>query len=140
MFRGPLADRIRFNSELDSNGCWIWRLRLDKDGYGQISVQNKTRRAHRVAYEALVGEIPEGLELDHLCRVRSCVNPEHLEPVTSKENTLRGESFSAVNARKTHCSKGHELAGDNLEIRGKQRSCRECRRKEARERWRKLNA
>jgi hypothetical protein len=76
----------------------------------------------------LVGPIPEGKQLDHLCRNRACINPEHLEPVTAKENILRGESFSAKNARKTHCIHGHELSGDNLRILKHGRVCLECRR------------
>jgi hypothetical protein len=70
--------------------CWIWQLALSEDGYGSVSVGRSTVAAHRFYYEQRFGPIPEGLELDHLCRVRSCVNPEHLEPVDSAENTRRG--------------------------------------------------
>lgn len=85
--------------------------------------------AHRFAYERLVGLIPEGLQLDHLCRVPYCVNPAHLEPVTSRENTMRGLNFAAVNAKKTHCLRGHLLSGDNLMTTPSYdgRLCRTCR-------------
>jgi hypothetical protein len=76
-----------------------------------------------------MGAVPEGLELDHLCRVRGCVNPKHLEPVTHRENLMRGESWSAVNARKTHCPEGHPYDETNTYIDGKgRRRCRECAR------------
>lgn len=114
-------------------GCWIWKAARDRDGYGFFTpIHGKHLRAHRVAYELLKGPIPEGLQIDHLCRNTSCVNPNHLEPVTHLENNRRGvTSFSARNRRKTHCPKGHPYSGDNLarwKLRsGKnQRSCREC--------------
>lgn len=72
--------------------CWIWRGVLDRDGYGQFGVGRKNLRAHRWAYESVVGPIPEGLEIDHLCRVKSCVNPLHMEPVTKTENIRRARS------------------------------------------------
>lgn len=89
--------------------------------------------AHRVVYEELVGPIPDGLMLDHLCRVRHCVNPEHLEPVTNRENVLRGEGHSAKAARATHCLKGHPYAGENLRILSNGwRRCRACHRERER--------
>lgn len=86
--------------------------------------------AHRFAYELAHGSIPEGMTIDHKCRVRHCVRPSHLEPVTGKVNILRGESPSAKNARKTHCIRGHPLFGDNLIIRSDNdgRRCRTCQR------------
>lgn len=81
--------------------------------------------AHRLAYEGLVGPIPEGLQIDHLCRVRNCVNPEHLEPVTSRENTMRGDNWSAKYAKMTTCAKGHSF--DAVTKDGK-RKCKTCRR------------
>jgi hypothetical protein len=83
-------------------------------------------RAHRVSYVLAHGSIPDGLQLDHLCRNKLCVNPTHLEAVTARENTLRGVSVAAVNAKKTHCPRGHELSGSNLLAYRKVRSCRAC--------------
>jgi hypothetical protein len=110
--------------------CWLWQGALDKKGYG---VYGKPRRfAHRIVYEEIVGPIPAGLTIDHLCRVKCCVNPAHMEPVTIGENVLRGESVPAQNARKSHCHRGHPLSGDNLYVcptePSRHRRCRECRR------------
>ena len=115
--------------------CWLWTA-YTQNGYGRFWVGNKMRKAHRVAYEMSVGMIPEGLTLDHLCRVRNCVNPAHLEPVTAKENTLRGDAVGAINSAKTHCKQGHPFEGENLYIGpdGK-RKCRSCGRAKA-ERYR----
>lgn len=106
----PLAERIAINSRVDKNGCWRWQKSIKPDGYVDITIgsrRNNTRKsvkAHRVSYEAFIGPIPEGLTIDHLCRVRDCVNPEHLEAVSMKENTMRSPiSPTAVNARKERC-------------------------------------
>lgn len=110
--------------------CWLWTASAPH-GYGQIKAGGKfvkTLYAHRVAYEMLVGPIPEGLHLDHLCRVTRCVNPKHLEPVTRRENLLRGESPMAKHARKTECLRGHPFSGANLYTTSKgYRCCRICR-------------
>ncbi len=99
---------------IDKNGCWNWDV-CDNLGYGRATDgKHRSVKAHRLMYERLVGPIPEGLVIDHLCRNRTCVNPDHLEPVTQSENVRRGNGFSAVNARKTHCKRGHPLDGDNL--------------------------
>jgi len=126
------AEECRFWSRVDvraDNECWLWQGHLI-NGYGVFCQSHADRiRAHRYAYETMVGAIPEGKELDHLCRVRNCVNPAHLEPVTNKENVLRGEGVTAQNARKTHCPHGHPYSGDNLYVTPKgYRGCRECRR------------
>lgn len=108
-----------------SPGCWNWTAGLDSKGYGQFRVSTQQKIvAHRFAYELLVGPIPAGLQLDHLCRNRQCVNPDHLEPVDSRTNTLRGEGPTAQHARKTHCCHGHELTDDN--VRRTKRGARVC--------------
>ena len=105
-----------------STGCWLWLGAL-REGYGLYSTRRpkSTRNAHRVVYELLVGPIPSGLQLDHKCRVRRCVNPEHLEPVTPRENVLRGEGVAAQHAKRVTCKNGHPLIWD-----GWQRRCRPC--------------
>ena len=119
----------RFVPEPNS-GCWLWIGHVDeKLGYGRFVVEGRRRVAHLVSYEALVGPVPAGLQLDHLCRVRSCVNPAHLEPVTQAVNIFRGEGISAINSRKTHCARGHAFSSENTVLKrgGKQRCCRTCR-------------
>lgn len=110
------------------NGCWEWQNAL-AHGYGCFAPKQFVMlRAHRVAYELLVGSIPEGLVLDHLCRNPCCVNPAHLEPVTQGENCRRGEGFAGRNIRKTECKAGHPLSGTNLYVDPKgRRQCRACR-------------
>lgn len=118
------------------NGCWQWTGNKHPDnGYARIWFdRHDDRLAHRVAYEWAKGPIPEGLVLDHLCRNRSCVNPSHLEPVTSVENVMRGESAWAINARKTHCLRGHPFSDENTRVYGGMRHCLECGRIRKRER------
>ncbi len=103
--------------------CWLWTGSLNADGYGNF----RGRGAHRVAYELVIGPIPEGHTLDHLCRVRHCVRPDHLEPLTLGENVLRGEGWSALNARKTHCPQGHAYTPENTLLYRDHRYCRACR-------------
>jgi hypothetical protein len=95
-------------------GCWIWTGYTNRAGYGRFWANGKVRQAHMVSYFIHRGLFDAGLELDHICRVKCCVNPDHLEPVTHKENTLRGEGACAKFARRTHCKRGHELSGDNI--------------------------
>lgn len=111
-----------------NTGCWLWAGALDKDGYGLMRVtKNGTLRSHRVFYQHYIGPIADGLVIDHLCRVRCCVNPSHLEPVTSIENLLRGDTVLAFKRRQTECKNGHPLSGDNLIIRKSgRRGCRIC--------------
>ena len=134
----------RFLSKVDTlsdaaaggHGCWIWLAAIDKDGYGFTRIGKRSAvRAHRISYECCVGPIEDDLVIDHLCRHRICVNPRHLEAVSNKINLLRGESFSAVNARKDVCDNGHPFSGPNLISHPNgHRSCRECRRVRGRER------
>jgi hypothetical protein len=122
----PMVDK-------SENGCWNWLGYRGPAGYGEIGsrkgnrpTESQTKLAHRVAYELLVGEIPAGLHLDHLCRNTSCVNPEHLEPVTRKENVERG----LHGVLRTHCIKGHRFTSANTRINAKDgaKRCRDCAR------------
>lgn len=123
----------RFWSKVHVNvatGCWEWRARIHRQGYGQFGVASgQMKGAHRVAYEALVGTVPAGLELDHLCRVRHCVNPRHLEPVTHAENMRRGVVWE-FNRNKTQCLRGHAFDEMNTLYvkRSNERQCRTCNR------------
>lgn len=116
------------------SGCWNWMGAKDQKGYGQIRDESgRTVRAYRWAYEHLVDAIPDGLQIDHLCRNRGCVNPAHLEPVTARVNILRGNGLTAQEARRTHCPRGHPYSGDNLHMRPNgSRRCRACHRLEQR--------
>lgn len=131
----PVIDRVAAKIHIstehfyEGTPCWEFTSSLDPNGYGTIFYSgNEYRKVHRVMYELLVGPIPEGWVIDHLCRNTSCCRPRHLEPVTRGENVLRGTGNSAQNARKTHCSKGHPLSGPNLRIsKDGKRKCRICR-------------
>ena len=119
----------RFWSKVDkSSDCWIWTAARYPSGYGVFVVKHGVLRpAHRIAYLLTHGAIPDGLELDHLCRNRLCVNPDHLEPVTHQVNCLRGESPSANHARRTSCVNGHPFDERNTHIRPDgSRKCRAC--------------
>lgn len=114
-------ERVAFDSE---TGCWLWCGSMGDSGYGRF----RGTMAHRFSFEQFNGPIPDGQEPDHLCRVRRCVNPEHLEAVTHRENVLRGESIPAQRARLTHCFHGHPFDEINTVRVGLGRACRICRR------------
>jgi HNH endonuclease len=119
-----IAERIRVEDD-----CWIWTRGTTREGYALLSVRNRTYVVHRLMYEILIGPIPEGLTLDHMCERPSCVNPFHCELSTMRENILRGNGPPAVNARKTHCKNEHPLSGENLYLHPDgRRECRICRR------------
>jgi hypothetical protein len=135
--RLPAEDRFWAKVQ-KTDSCWVWIGGASKRGYGgfQPNPERGVVPAHRFSYELLIGSIPEGLELDHLCRNPRCVNPAHLEPVTHSENIQRGESISVLNARKTHCPQGHPYSGENLVVRkGGYRNCRACTARWNRERY-----
>lgn len=108
--------------------CWRWTNRLNGHGYGVLTYKGKTQLAHRAVWEAIKGPVPSGLECDHLCRNRWCVNPEHIELISHRENVLRGNSVVAANAKKTQCKNGHEFSPENTakDVRGG-RVCKTCR-------------
>lgn len=122
-----------------ADGCWLWTGARVRSGYGSFGSKSEplpSSLPHRIAYTWLVGPIPEGMTLDHLCRARLCVNPSHLEPVTQRVNTQRSTSASAVNAAKTHCPAGHPYDDENTyRYPNGRRQCRECTNERSRE-WR----
>lgn len=137
----PLPERLFDKVDVTAT-CWLWTGSINNAGYGRISVNNRPKYAHRVMYELVVGPIPDGLHLDHLCRVRHCVNPDHLEPVTNRENTLgRGLGRAAIEHRERQrtglCSKGHSLRlFGKLRDGGTKLYCGECARQYERARRR----
>jgi hypothetical protein len=147
--RKPLAERFWLKVDKDGPApehrpelgpCWLWTAGKDHHGYGVFWAHGRSTSAHRAAYELLIGPVPDGLDLDHVCHNdsgcagaatclhRRCVNPDHLEAVTTRENILRGVSPSALSARKTHCLRGHEFTPENTYVKPSGiRECRTCR-------------
>ena len=126
--RVPLVVRVSRKVVIDERGCWVWQGALT-DGYARGRVAGRTVGLHRAEYEHVHGPIPDGMQLDHLCRNRACLNPTHLEPVTQRENILRGEGVAATQARRTHCVRGHDLSNARITKKG-YRVCRACKRGE----------
>ena len=125
------ADLDRFWSKVEkTETCWNWLGWKTNVGYGQFKINYKNVLSHRFSYIICKGEIIGELYIDHLCRNRGCCNPEHMELVTHRENTMRGYNPASLNSKKTHCVRGHLLSGDNLYLspKSKQRTCYECRR------------
>ena len=122
----PALPRLLSKIAYEPNtGCWLWMGSCGPDGYGQMSHRERgrsLRRAHIVSFELHKGRVPAGFVLDHKCRIRCCVNPDHLEPVTDRENVLRGVGRGAISARMTICIRGHELS----RIPGGKRYCPTC--------------
>lgn len=114
----------------DIGDCWLWTGFVNKKtGYGQVWWNKEAHRTHRLIFQLSRKTIPEGMTLDHLCRVRSCCNPDHLEAVTHRENILRGIGVAAIHAKQTHCVSGHEFTPENTYTRpnGLGRDCKTCR-------------
>lgn len=124
------SDLIRFFKHVKkTETCWLWTGYITPSGYGRFYLNGKCVKAHRAIYEHHNGPIVEGNETDHLCRTRHCVRNEHLESVTKRENILRGANFSAINARKTSCPKGHSYSHETIYInKYGHRECRICKR------------
>lgn len=120
--------RSRFDSFVNkTEHCWLWTGAVSVGGYGQFVLGSKRYTAHRIGYLLAGRAIPAGLVLDHACRVRECVNPDHLRPTTNRENVLIGIGLSAINARKTHCHRGHEFTPENTRVDAEGfRVCRKC--------------
>lgn len=140
----PLLERFLGHVQFNENGHWIWTGRPNNKGYGRIGRGGKyggMQFAHRAAYELFLGRIPEGLEIDHVCRVTMCVNPDHLEAVTHRENLRRGDTFTRKQLAKTHCPQGHPYDEENtyISVRGL-RYCRTCVRVANRKSYRKRKA
>src|SRR3990170_12451 len=128
-----------WNKVKQTDTCWEWIAARFSDGYGMFQFYGRATKAHRFAYELLVGPIPKGLVCHHLCRNRACVNPSHLIVTTNRENTLQGNGPTAIAARQTRCPQNHSYGGANLRITSNgARRCRTCARNESYHRyWRK---
>lgn len=131
----PINERLQDLSCPEAlTGCTIWAGYINAFGYGCVKYEGMSRLAYHVAWELEYGAVPDGLELDHLCRNRACINVDHLELVTHRENVLRGVGLAALNAKKTHCKRGHELLPNNIrKNRANKRICKICHEMKTRE-------
>jgi hypothetical protein len=133
---------VRGSVAVGPGECWLYNGFVERNGYARMTVLGVRYLVHRLAYEAFVGPIPQGYEIDHLCFVRHCCNPDHLEPVTSKTNTMRSQSPARFNAEKTHCAQGHpfDLLNTIYKVgkHGHQRECRACKLERLKRRRRRL--
>jgi len=113
---------------IDASGdCWQWTGAVSSHGYGSFRLQDKSKLPHRLVWELLVGEIPDGLVIDHLCRNTLCMNPDHMEPVTRLENNMRGANPRYRTLKHKVCQRGHRYVGDNIDRRGKTNKCLTCK-------------
>ncbi len=133
--RIPAGDRFWSKVDKSPNGCWLWVGSLSSAGYGTFNLGRRGdgyALAHRYSYESVRGNVPDGLVLDHLCRNRACVNPDHMEPVTNRENILRGQAPSALVHHSGRCARGHERTEENTywHKSGTGWNCRQCRRED----------
>jgi hypothetical protein len=130
--RASLRDRLLSQVDRSADGCWNW-LGQVTNNYGRTGISRSKVWAHRASYEEFVGRIPPGFQIDHLCKNTVCINPDHLEAVTPRVNTLRSDSLSAIAARRTHCAAGHEYTDENTRQRRDRRArvCRTCARADA---------
>jgi hypothetical protein len=138
---GDPIERFWAKTISGENGCIVWKGSISTSGYGRITLNGKPKQAHRFSFEQANGPIPEGLQIDHVCRNRACVNPDHLRLVTSKQNTLaNSNSPSAINARKSHCPRGHIFTPENTSIpkSNPHRRCKACDRERSRRTYKKM--
>lgn len=124
-----------------NSGCWLWEGYIQPNGYSRPGAFGRYYLGHRLAYELAKGPIPNGMQIDHRCRIRCCVNPDHLRILTCQQNLLCGETLASENAAKTHCLRDHEFTETNTRMKFQRgywhRACRECGREEVRARRRR---
>ena len=131
----PASERFHGKYRVMESGCWEWTGSISTQGYGRISENNRPLYAHRVSYEMHKGPIPDGLVVDHICRVRSCVNPDHLQAITNSENLLSGTAPTVLLHWLKRCKQGHDMTDPrNVYVRpdNGRRACHECIRQRSR--------